>query len=269
MYPAGIHLGISNAVQLLYMLGLAVIFGDRAFYDGSLLSGFTVEITGIAGLLAAAACSFLYRNDCRNRAYGRLIPSPPGVRISASSGIFLLMIGASLSLYGNVIINFISGFFRIGMDFYTEQMDQVSSGKSLLFLIFFLGIAAPVAEETVFRWLVYLRLRDAFGIWPSVLLSSAFFGIYHGNLVQALYAGLLGAVFAFSLEMTGNLWSPVLLHVGANVFSLMLDEYGEAAASSWAGGMIYMGMFGILFIVLAAGIVWLARSGFSRGYRAV
>ncbi len=269
MYPAGIHLGISSAVQLLYMLGLAAVLGDRAFYDGSLIAGFAVEITGIAGLIAAAACSYLYRNDRKSREYGRLVPSPAGDGISAPAGLFLLMFGAALSLYGNLIINLISGFFRIGLDFYTEQMNQVSSGKSLLVLLFFLGIAAPVAEETVFRWLVYLRLRDSIGIWPSVLLSAAFFGVYHGNLVQALYAGLLGAVFAFALEMTGNLWSPVLIHVGANVFSLLLDQYGQELAEGPWGGMLYIGMFVFLFIILAAGLAWLSKRGLSRGYRSV
>lgn len=50
------------------------------------------------------------------------------------------------------------------------------------------------------------------------------FGVYHMNLTQAVYAGILGVVFAYFLEITGSLWASVLLHMGANIWSLLLPE---------------------------------------------
>lgn len=50
------------------------------------------------------------------------------------------------------------------------------------------------------------------------------FGVYHMNLTQAVYAGILGFVFAYFLEITGSLWASVLLHMGANIWSLILPE---------------------------------------------
>lgn len=44
------------------------------------------------------------------------------------------------------------------------------------------------------------------------------------NLTQAVYAGILGVVFAYFLEITGSLWASVLLHMGANIWSLLLPE---------------------------------------------
>lgn len=36
--------------------------------------------------------------------------------------------------------------------------------------------------------------------------------------------GILGFVFAYFLEITGSLWASVLLHMGANIWSLILPE---------------------------------------------
>ena len=66
----------------------------------------------------------------------------------------------------------------------------------------------------IFRWLVYLRLRDHFSVLVSAVISAAFFGIYHGNVLQAVYAFILGALFAWFLEMGGNKWTSVLMHIG-------------------------------------------------------
>ena len=58
------------------------------------------------------------------------------------------------------------------------------------------------------------------------MISGLIFGIYHGNLLQAIYASMLGMVFAYILEMSGIIWSCVLLHMGANVWSLIISQFG-------------------------------------------
>lgn len=86
-------------------------------------------------------------------------------------------------------------------------MDQMTAGKSMWFLLICMGVIAPLAEEIVFRWLIYLRLRDYMRIGFAMVISGMIFGIYHGNLVQAVYAGILGMVFADFLEISGCLWT--------------------------------------------------------------
>ena len=58
----------------------------------------------------------------------------------------------------------------------------------------------------------------------AVTTPAAFFGIYHMNLIQTVYAGILGAVFAYFLEITGNIWASALLHMAANIWSLIFTE---------------------------------------------
>ena len=230
---------------------------------------YVVEMTGITGIITIIPCAFLYKRDRERREYGKLIPKPSGCPLPTAAIPLLLMLGAALALYGNLIISFFSDL--INMEDYAAEMEMLEEGKSFLILVFWLGIVAPIAEEAVFRWLVYLRLRDRFGIGISVILSAAFFGIYHGNLVQALYAGMLGAVMALTLEATGNIWPSVLLHVGANVFSLGLEEInsGLESAGAAAAGTVYLLLMAVLLGFLIAGLVWVIKQGRKRDCRAI
>ena len=116
-----------------------------------------------------------------------------------------------------------------------------------------MGIVAPFAEEVVFRWLVFLRMRDNLRVITAAVLSGLAFGIYHMNLVQGVYAAILGTLFALLLEWKGNLFTSVLLHIGANVWSLMvsdvmlylLDHVGAGAVMLLNLVLVFAGSFGI------------------------
>ncbi|CCZ36236.1 putative metal-dependent membrane protease [Firmicutes bacterium CAG:646] len=54
----------------------------------------------------------------------------------------------------------------------------------------------------------------------AIVLSSLIFGLYHGNMVQFLYASLLGSLLAVIYHRTGTLWTSILAHMAANLWSL-------------------------------------------------
>lgn len=80
-------------------------------------------------------------------------------------------------------------------------------------------IIAPIIEEIVFRGIFYYKLRQAIPTVLAILISAVVFGIAHFNIVQGVYAALLGVVFALIYEKTGELWTAVLAHMAANTFA--------------------------------------------------
>ncbi len=120
------------------------------------------------------------------------------------------------------VCQYAGGNSAVGFEFQEYQETQtLIEGKQMWFLIFWMGIIAPLAEEIVFRWLIYLRLRDYMRMGAAAVISGLIFGIYHGNLLQAVYASLLGIVlhiFWISVDICG---ASVLLHMGANIWSLI------------------------------------------------
>jgi len=76
---------------------------------------------------------------------------------------------------------------------------------------------APLAEEFLFRGLLYRALDREWGGWRAVLGSAAFFAVYHPLLSWAPVF-LLGAANAVLFRRTGRLAAAVVLHMTYNVF---------------------------------------------------
>ena len=209
---------------------------------------------------------YFYRKDKVRRIAGGLIPVKKKVTLSLPEVILLFLAGAGLAQYGNFLMMILQSF--INSSTYQDSMTRITEGKSLLMMIFWMGIIAPVAEEMIFRWLIYLRLRDHFSVLVSAVISAAFFGIYHGNVLQAVYAFVLGGIFAWFLEMGGNKWTSVLMHIGANTWILIFSEYAQTLVEKAGAGSLLM-IYGVFAAAMIGGYQYFARRGEKRGYRAV
>ena len=84
------------------------------------------------------------------------------------------------------------------------------------------------------------------------MISGLIFGIYHGNIVQGIYASILGTAFAWILEMSGNTYSSMLLHMGANIWSLLISEYALDLYSMKYGVQILI----LIYLILLISVVY-------------
>lgn len=85
-------------------------------------------------------------------------------------------------------------------------------------------IAAPILEELLFRGMIYRRLRDFCNAKLAIIISAVFFGVFHGNLVQFVYAFIIGLMLAYVYEKMKTIWAPIVFHVGANLLSVLITE---------------------------------------------
>lgn len=116
------------------------------------------------------------------------------------------------------------------------------------------ALITPFLEELLHRGVVYGRLRRMMGMWPSVLLSALIFAGLHFNIVQFIYAFLLGLVFALFVEKTGHLYSAIIAHVVANGIAVIRTETGflqstvDGSVSAWliSVGLCVLGVGGLM-----------------------
>lgn len=124
-------------------------------------------------------------------------------------------------------------------------------GYSVVLVVIRTVILAPVAEELIFRGLVYNRIRCLLGFWPAALISAAIFGVYHLNLAQGIYAFLFGILFCLVYRSFNNPAACVIMHMAANALAVILEftgaDWGSVpvyiivmAAALAAGTLIYM-----------------------------
>ena len=100
---------------------------------------------------------------------------------------------------------------------------------NIIYRLVAIGILTPVAEEIIYRGLVYDRAKKEFGTISAMIVSSAAFGIFHFNLVQGIYAFLIGMAFAWFYEKFGSLSVSIFMHMAINIVAVLLDYYGVTA----------------------------------------
>jgi len=99
-----------------------------------------------------------------------------------------------------------------------EQMAKVP-GLKLSYGIIAIAFA-PLAEEYLFRGLLFRALDREWGGWRAVAASAALFAIYHPPL-SWLPVGLLGMACALLFKNTGRLAPAVILHMAYNAVVLI------------------------------------------------
>ena len=88
------------------------------------------------------------------------------------------------------------------------------------------AVLTPIMEELLYRGILYGRLRRTLGTRTALIGSALVFAIMHGNLVQFLYALLMGLLFAAFLEKDRNLVIPILCHMAVNALAVCRTELG-------------------------------------------
>lgn len=164
-----------------------------------------------------------------------------------------LIAAAAGILAASVFLNlFLAGVGAVHADAAAADASAQAGRVSLPLGILIYGVLSPLAEETVFRGITLQRLyllchekksgKTAFLLAAG--LSSLLFGIYHGSLVQGLYAAAMGFLFCLFLALGGNLFSLIILHGGVNVMTLFLSQAGTFRRAS---ASVMAGAFGIAF----------------------
>lgn len=165
-----------------------------------------------------------------NKAYLLILPLL-GIAVALGFNNLVVIIVDLLQAGINAILNMIPGIDYV-VDLYktyNESSDIIYAG-SIFVQILSTCICAPLVEESLFRGLLYKRMRTRLKMIPSILISAAIFGIIHGNLVQFIYAFFIGVILAFVYEKFKTIWAPIILHAGANllsvIYTMILGEDG-------------------------------------------
>jgi len=127
--------------------------------------------------------------------------------------VYSIVLAISLSLFLNVI--FVkTGISSMSSSYTTTSTKQFSLSLGAGLMLY--GLLTPVAEEIVYRGLVYNRLRRYFDMPIPLIIAPLLFGIAHGNMVQLIYGFMMGFVICFIYERYGSFVYPVLFHIAAN-----------------------------------------------------
>jgi len=225
-------LGLAIAALALYAVGqlipvlVVLAFGATSTFPGGLA---LVAVLGqVAGLVLVVALLRIRRIPLRDT-FGVTRPLRR-----------LVLLGLGIGL-ASVIVNALLGALVVvvtGAQDPPEQalFDEVLSGGSRMLLAFVAAVLlAPLAEELLFRGLLYRALRRRQSVAVAALVSSLTFAFIHSEIVVSqplalINLTLLGVLWAVLYERTGSLIVPMIAHGVFNLLSvaqvLLLSRLG-------------------------------------------
>lgn len=244
LLPLFIYFVAHDAAQFLLWAVMELILSSGSQSITAFCSSYADTLQGaVNGLAVLIGAAFIYRtaqNEIKAQTYEKRTPL---------SYCFL----AALAFCASVGINIL--FAQTGFSERSQAYDSVHEmqyGVEFAAGLILYGIISPLAEETVFRGILYNRMKQCFNCPIALLLSSLFFGLYHGNLVQAVYGTLLGLFIAYTYEKYHNFAAPILFHAVANISIFTLTYYNCLNDMGWKAGIGSM----LVLLAVAGIILW-------------
>jgi membrane protease YdiL (CAAX protease family) len=217
---------IVDITRRIIILSRNVDFNTDVVLDEAVKSGTSSIIAVFLGLIFL----FIYfrKSDCRALIF------ETGDKMTGRSFLILLTVfmsaQAAFSLLGGGME---LGFNQFGYSIMGE-IEDASSNSSTISMLLYASFIGPVSEEIIFRGFV-MRGFKKYGARYAVLMSAVIFGMFHGNLIQSIFAGLVGLVLGYTAMKYSIKWA-VLLHIINNfvfgdLLSRMLSGMNETMQS--------------------------------------
>lgn len=103
-----------------------------------------------------------------------------------------------------------------------EYMTSISDTPILVMILLF-GVMPAITEEINLRGIM-LSGYDNVSPFKASLMVGLFFGIFHLDLQQFLYAAVLGFIMAYVVRVTNSIFSSVLIHFVVNTSSVIIQR---------------------------------------------
>ncbi len=103
---------------------------------------------------------------------------------------------------------------------YNTLMQDAGYSNASIFLIVYSALLAPIAEELVFRGLIFRYARYALPFWLANIWQALLFGLVHGNFIQGIYAFALGLFLGFVVHRGHGIKYSIPVHILFNIIGL-------------------------------------------------
>lgn len=240
-------------------------------------STLTGIVNGISMLLGALVLVPLLRVELQEHR-GRITSCGQQDAFEQNKGMLFLitiLLAGSSSIGLNVLLS-LTGLVQNSASY--QDVAQSQYGVAFGVGVVLYAVISPVAEEIVFRGIIYNRMRRYLGEWQdgsvkqqmaesgkrsengrfdiavtiSVIASGVLFGVYHGNLVQGVYGGCMGILMAYLYERTHAFYIPCLFHATANCVVYVLARnaalHERIFTFPWCAGLLAISLVMILIV---------------------
>ena len=168
-------------------------------------------------------------------------------RMTADTAISVLILCMGAQMLSSLWITLLEGILNSFGGSVMPVLEAVSGSSDTFSMFLYASLLAPLGEEILFRGFV-LRSLEPYGKRFAIGFSAVLFALFHGNLLQAPYALIMGLILGW-LTLEYSLWWSLGLHLFNN---LVLADLLTRLTASWsdaAFGMLNAVLFGTSAVI--------------------
>ncbi|SDB27684.1 CPBP family intramembrane glutamic endopeptidase [Eubacterium oxidoreducens] len=101
-----------------------------------------------------------------------------------------------------------------------QNVNESFGEGAAIWLFLYTVIMTPIAEELLYRGILYEKIKECYRPVWGILISAIVFGIVHANIPQFFYATGVGVILALVYRQGGLRWC-IMTHAAVNLLALV------------------------------------------------
>lgn len=251
----GIQIAVSVAGMIVYTVAFIISMASQGKSMNEAMAKaaeIPPDLSTILSLLAALICMIVFYFWYRGLTRGTDALKIKGVFTAKSVGC-IAVLGFGLQAAVSWMLTAISNAMPEWFESYNELMEAITGGNTVLMIVF-ICVIAPVSEEVIFRGVVLRKASKILPLASANIFQAALFGIYHMNIIQGLYAFVLGLFLGLVCIRYRSIYGAILLHMVFNSSNIILNGILSTVPESVTGTIST-----VLFVISAAVIFGVSR----------
>lgn len=228
----GVYLGIQIVGTIILMAYFMIVQGcnvwqaAQALYNDTILMG----LTGVMHLSFVLIFGIWYKFGLvkKNKIPFKRVYSIRNVAC-------FVVLGFGLQFCISYVLELVNIVFPAVMESYMNLLKMMDIGNSWLTVVVTVCLA-PIGEELMFRGVIMSYARKVMPFVWANLLQAALFGVYHMNLVQGVYAFVMGLLLGYLVKKCDSLLASIGVHfavnASGNLLSFLFAGAGETTTES-------------------------------------
>lgn len=138
----------------------------------------------------------------------------------------ILLCAAGLQYLSNYIVTFTAMIHEEWLDYYVSLIEMAGLDDSVsVIMMIYSVLVAPICEELIFRGVTMQYAKKAMPFWVANLFQALLFGIYHMNVIQGVYAFVIGIMLGYIYEKGGSIYLSILFHMIFNLWGVCAPDW--------------------------------------------
>ncbi len=159
--------------------------------------------------------------------------------------------------FNNIVSMFDALINKLGVKQSTDLPLPLNNGFWLAFNIFALALLPAIAEELIFRGVIFNGF-SVYGKRKAIIYSAFLFALMHSSISQTVYPILAGSVFALVVSKTDNILYSMIIHFCNNcivVVNSYIVQVKNIEVQAYELSFINI-LLSVMFAVLASFVIF-------------